>query len=229
VRITSYAASKILPLQIVATLIRSYTGESEFSESATDSLANQNRSVWIAVVRRSPRSVGHIHGQKSVIDCIISGPTHIALRDTDKAQVSHCISECETNSLLRKFWKDEEILQKLFLKEEDEQCEKHFSIHSHISEGRYTVQLSFKTGSPIDIGESLPITAALYARMENRLQSRPEISKQYYDFLEEYLEVGNMESVTESKTTLFKPVYIPLSISCRCSRFKQYYKITRRF
>jgi hypothetical protein len=43
----------------------------------------------------------------------------------------------------------------------------------------------------------------------DRLQSHPEISKQYYDFLYEYLEFSYMETVTESKAMLFKPVYIP--------------------
>jgi hypothetical protein len=45
--------------------------------------------------------------------------------------------------------------------------------------------------------------------MESRLQSRPEISKQYHKFLHEYLEFDHMESVTEGATTLFKSVYIP--------------------
>jgi hypothetical protein len=45
--------------------------------------------------------------------------------------------------------------------------------------------------------------------MESRLQSRPEISKQYYEFLREYLELDHMEPVTESVTTSSKPVYIP--------------------
>jgi len=45
--------------------------------------------------------------------------------------------------------------------------------------------------------------------MENRLQSHPKISKQYYDFFHEYFEFSHMEPVTKSKAMLFKPVYIP--------------------
>jgi hypothetical protein len=45
--------------------------------------------------------------------------------------------------------------------------------------------------------------------MENRLQSRLKISKQYHEFLHEYLELNHMESVSEDATTLFKPIYIP--------------------
>jgi len=123
--------------------------------------------------------------------------------------VSLCITECDTNILLRKFWENKEIPQKLslYLKKEDEQCKRHFVSHSRTAESRYTV--SFKTGPPIDIVDSLQIATTLYARMQSRLQSQPEIFKQYDDFLHEYLELGHMESVTEGATTLFKLVYIP--------------------
>jgi hypothetical protein len=43
------------------------------------------------------------------------------------------------------------------------------------------VRLPFKTGPPIVIGDSRQITTNLYARMESRLQSRPEISRPYTD------------------------------------------------
>jgi hypothetical protein len=85
---------------------------------------------------------------------IISDPTNIAPRNADKAQVWLCISESDTNSLLRKFWEDEEIAQNLPLKEEDKKYKKYFvSIHPRTSEDRYRMRLSFKTASPKEIGE----------------------------------------------------------------------------
>jgi len=61
--------------------------------------------------------------------------------------------------------------------------EKYFvCTHSRTAEGKYTVRLPFKTGSPIDIGNSLPIATA----RTSRLQSSLEISKQYYNLLHEY-------------------------------------------
>jgi len=71
------------------------------------------------------------------------------------------------------------------------------------------VRLPFKAGPPIAIGDSLQIATALHTRIKGRLQSRPEISQQYYEFLREYLELSHMESVTEGVTTPFQPVYIP--------------------
>jgi hypothetical protein len=138
--------------------------------------------------------------------------------------VSLYIAECDTNILLRKFWEDEKIPQKLLLKEEDEQCENHFvSTHSHTAGGRYIVRLPFKAGPPIAIGDSLQIAIALHTHMEGRLQSRPEISQQYHEFFCEYLELGHMEPVTERATTPFQPVYIPH----HDSGIKQHHQITR--
>jgi hypothetical protein len=100
--------------------------------------------------------------------------------------------------------------QKLLLKEENEQCERHFvSTHSRTEGGRYTVRLPFKAGPPIDIGDSLQIATTLHSRIESRCNLVLRLANNIMNFLHEYLELGHMESVTEGATTLFKPVYIP--------------------
>jgi hypothetical protein len=132
---------------------------------------------------------------------VISGSTGITPCNADKAQVLLCISECDTNTLLCKFWEDEEIAQKLLFKEEET------TSSLLILAWRKIDTQYFKTGPPINIGDSLP--TALYTRMESRFQSRPEISRQYYDFLHQYLELGHIKSVTDDAATFFKPVYIP--------------------
>jgi hypothetical protein len=58
--------------------------------------------------------------QKTVFGWILSNPTSVAPPDPDKAHVSLCTAKCDTNILLRKFWEDEEVPQKLPVKEEDE-------------------------------------------------------------------------------------------------------------
>jgi hypothetical protein len=115
--------------------------------------------------------------QKAVFGWIRSGPAGIAQPDPDKAHVLLCTAECDTNTLLRTFWEDEEVPQKLPLKEKDEQCENHsVSTHSRTVGSRYIVKLSFKTGPLIAIGDSLQIATAVHTCMEGRLQSRLEIS-----------------------------------------------------
>jgi len=99
------------------------------------------------------------------------------------------------------------------------------SVHSRMPDGISMVRLSFKTGSPVDIDDSLSIATALYARKESRLRSQPEIRKQYNeflreyhelkqhdDFLHEYCKLGHVELLTKGRILLFKPVYILLCI-----------------
>jgi hypothetical protein len=149
--------------------------------------------------------------QKTIFGWIISDPAGIAPYDTDKAHVSLCTVECDTDVLLRKFWEDEEIPQKLSLRRKTSNPRDISSLLTPVRRriDTNTVRLPFKAGPPIDIGDSLQIATALHTRMEDRLQSHPEISRQYHEFLCEYLELGHMESMTESATTPFKPVYIP--------------------
>jgi len=95
--------------------------------------------------------------------------------------MSHCISDGDTNSLLRRFWEDEKISQPWSLRKEDAQCEQRFiSTRSRRADGRYVVRLMpVKAGGPGNLGDLLPMAAKLYARKESKLRSRPEIRKQY--------------------------------------------------
>jgi len=96
----------------------------------------------------------------------------LAPRNVDIAQVSHCISDGETNTLLQ-FSENEEIHQPLLLTEEETRGEQRVVLaHFRTPDGIYMVRLPFKIGSPVDISDSLPIATALYARMESRLRSR---------------------------------------------------------
>jgi len=141
-------------------------------------------------------------------------------RNADIAQESHCIDD-DTNSLLHKFWKDEEIHQSLPLMYEYKQCEQQFgSLHSYMPDSIYKMQSSFSKDSPRVNADSLPI-AISYARLESRSRTRPEIRKHYYeflreyrelkpcdDFLHEYCELNHVELVTEGRVSLFKIVCI---------------------
>jgi len=111
-----------------------------------------------------------------------------APRNADTTQVSPCIDD-DTTSLLHKFWEDEKIHQLLPLKNEDKPCKQHsVSTHFCMPDGIFMMRLSFKTDSPKDIGDSLPIANTLHARKKSRLRSRSEIRKRYDEFLREYRE-----------------------------------------
>jgi len=166
-------------------------------------------SLLLDDLRQGP--LGTPTAQNTALDWIISGPTEVARSNLegDLAQVSHCVSDDDTNSLLWRFWEDEEVSQLWSLKE-DAQYEQHFiSTHSRKADGRYVVRLPFKAGGTVDLGDSLPTATALSARMESRLRPRLEMREQYSDFLREYRELSHMELASPERVPRFKPVYIP--------------------
>nr|XP_012230570.1 PREDICTED: uncharacterized protein LOC105676913 [Linepithema humile] len=141
---------------------------------------------------------------------ILSGPTGNQESPSEEASVLNCVLTQDVNSLLQRFWEDEEISLSPPLTEEEERCERHFDdTHSRSQDGRYVVRLPFKHAPPIDIGDSLSIVLSCYNRLEKRLESRAEICSQYSDFLEEYRSLGHMKPVASMDRTDFIPVYIP--------------------
>lgn len=210
-RITSYAASQIRSLATWPHLRDLPLADpNPASQHPIHMLigADLYGSLLSGEIRQGP--LGTPTAQKTVIGWILSGPTGTSPAKGDDISVLHCTSECDTNSLLRKFWEVEEVSDEPPLSEEDNQCENHFaSTHSRTPHGRYIVRLPFKSNFPINIGESLSIARSLYARTESRLRSRPEITVPYNEFLREYLELGHMEPVKESETPSYTPVYIP--------------------
>ncbi|XP_067216874.1 uncharacterized protein [Linepithema humile] len=158
-------------------------------------------------VRQGPHSTPT--AQSTVLGWILSGPTGNRELASEEASVLNCVLTQDVNSLLQRFWEDEEISLSPPLIEEEERCEHHFDdTHSRSQDGRYVVRLPFKYTPPIDIGDSLSIALSCYNKLEKRLQSRAEIRSQYRDFLGEYRSLGHI-SVASTDRTDFIPVYIP--------------------
>ncbi|XP_067214141.1 uncharacterized protein [Linepithema humile] len=159
-------------------------------------------------VRQGP--LGTPIAQSTALGWILSGPTKNRESASEKASVLNCVLTQDVNSLLQRFWEDEEISLSPLLTEEEERCERHFDdTHSRSQDGRYVVRLPFKNAPPIDIGDSLSIALSCYNRLEKRLQSRAEIRSQYRNFLDKYRSLGHMKPVASTDRTDFIPVYIP--------------------
>jgi len=69
-------------------------------------------------LRQGP--LGTPTAQRTALGWIISGPTGLAPRRADVAQVSHCILDSDTDALLHKLWEHEEIRHPLSLKDEEQ-------------------------------------------------------------------------------------------------------------
>ncbi|XP_070167574.1 uncharacterized protein [Polyergus mexicanus] len=152
------------------------------------------------------RSVGQPFAQNSIIGWIISG-TLTSLESRDSFQSTMTSVHCPCGSIsahhtlnsrslkeeLRRFWEIEELPRQSIFTPQEQQCEEHFcSTHYRESDGRYIVRLPFKTSPPIDIGNSRFRAEKMVNSLVRRFRDKPELAKEYSDFISEYQRLGHM-------------------------------------
>lgn len=127
-------------------------------------------SVILEGIRKG--SLTQSFAQNSLFGWVISGPASSHSISSHSVTVSHCSLESD----LRKFWEIEELSQVSILSPEEKQCEQHFcDTHSRNPEGRYTVRLPFKSGPPINIGDSHAIARRMLTTLNRRLNKNPDL------------------------------------------------------
>lgn len=90
---------------------------------------------------------------------------------------------------MRRFWELEEIKVKKFQSYMEVEMEKHFvQTYQRLLDGRFIVKLPFQQPPEI-LGESRAIAIKRLATIEKKLKSQPELSKQYTEFMDEYIEL----------------------------------------
>ncbi|XP_070162567.1 uncharacterized protein [Polyergus mexicanus] len=168
-------------------------------------------------------SVGQPFAQNSIFGWIISGPlTSLERNDPsqstmtfghcDRGRISahHTISSPSLEEELRRFWEIEELPRQSILTPQEKQCEEHFSsTHYRDSDGRYIVRLPFKTSPPIDIGKSRFRAEKMLNSLVRRLRDKPEVAKEYFDFISEYERLGHMRPVPMPQGDKEPAVYLP--------------------
>jgi len=175
-------------------------------------------SLLLSNLRQGPLSIST--AQKTTIGWIISIPTGIALNTVQCRIVFPNITQ--TRCSVVSFGKMRRFLSNYFLRKKTHNVRNISFTYSRISDGRYMMRLSFKTGNPIDIGDSLLIIIILYARMESRLQSQLEIRNIMTFF-------ANISSSVICSLYQKEKFHSNPSISYIKSRFKQYHEITHHF
>lgn len=124
--------------------------------------------------------------------------------------VHHCLTLPSLEDEIKKFWEVEELPQRSPLSAEDEQCETHFrATFSRRSDGRYVVRLPFKTGPPIDIGDSRFKAERQLDSLMRRVQARSELFAVYNEFMTDYESRDHMRAVPDSINSSEQRVYIP--------------------
>ncbi|XP_011858859.1 PREDICTED: uncharacterized protein LOC105556383 [Vollenhovia emeryi] len=151
--------------------------------------------------------------QNTVLGWIISGPTaHPRPLSQPSIGVHHSSVTDDLDQTFRRFWEIEEVPTSEKLTPEEKACDDHFhSTHSRNSEGRYIVRLPFKTGPPINIGESRHTALQNYLCTETRLKTDSKKSTEYHNFLKEYSDLGHILRVSEPEklNNSTQIVYIP--------------------
>ncbi len=96
---------------------------------------------------------------------------------------SHHI-QCDTDSILRRFWKIEELPPQCHMTAEEKLCESNFSqTHTRDLNGRFVLKFPLKT--PLQaFGSSRERAIARPKQVERRLEKNPDFRKQYHDFYE---------------------------------------------
>ncbi|XP_051176778.1 uncharacterized protein LOC127291622 [Leptopilina boulardi] len=155
---------------------------------------------------------GSLTAQATIFGWIISGLIDASLTPSVLSLNANVkISTEELHDAVVRFWNLEEIPTAPSLTEEQLRCEEHFnSTFKCLLSGRYMVRLPFKSGPPINIGQSFGRTKMILDRVLRRLREKPKQFEMYKDFLSEYLELDHMRLVEENEfDKSSQTVYIP--------------------
>lgn len=115
----------------------------------------------------------------------------------------------ELNSLLKKFWEDENIPATRPITPEESFCERLYTqTTTRHQNGRYIVKLPFKEEFPekVFLDTSRFVALAQYARIEKTLSQNKELQTQFKAVLQEYLSLDHMEE-TSSKEIVSQGKY----------------------
>ncbi|XP_013164455.1 PREDICTED: uncharacterized protein LOC106115573 [Papilio xuthus] len=158
---------------------------------------------------------GYPLAQNTKFGWILSGEVKEAgaqLETCHNVVVSLHSAHSDESELLRKFWElesDQYDIEKTYLTEEEQLCEKLFAVTTRRDEsGRYVVNLPFRTPDPkCKYGHSKQIAQKRFLILEKRFLRDPDMKKGYVKVINEYLDLGHMEKVEDKEKT--DAVYLP--------------------
>lgn len=121
-----------------------------------------------------------------------------------------CASNGDLNKTIQQFWEIEEVPCVSKLTQLEQECELHFkNTHSREKDGRYKVRYPFKSGPPINIGNSRKYAEKSLLNLSKTLSKSSETLKQYNDFMSDYEKQGHMSRVVEKQNGQSQEVYLP--------------------
>ncbi|KPJ07794.1 hypothetical protein RR48_12636 [Papilio machaon] len=146
--------------------------------------------------------------QNTTLGYIIFGTIDDSLQSTqENIIVMHQITNLD--DMLKSLW-EIDTTSKRKLTQDEQICEELFqNTTSRSSNGRYIVQLPFKTDNPKSMeGNSREIALRRFKQLESKLERSPGLKQKYNEVLEEYLTMGHMEKIPQ-QDIVKKGVYLP--------------------
>ncbi|XP_071575751.1 uncharacterized protein [Temnothorax nylanderi] len=161
-------------------------------------------------IRKGSR--GQPLAQNTVLGWVLSGPATDSQARPRTVTAQHCSNSPSLDEELRRFWEIEEIPRARAgpLSPEEQQCEDHFlATHWRRSDGRYVIRFPFKTGPPIEIGDSYNSAERQLRGLERRLNADERLATEYRAFIEEYERLEHIKRVPADASASSQCVYIP--------------------
>lgn len=150
--------------------------------------------------------------QNTALGWVLTGPvpTNNVVATAPAQCVATAISlHVEVESDMRRFWQIEEVSEADRLSEAERVCEAHFEqTHRRNVDGRYVVRLPF-TGDPAEqLGDSRDAAERRLRQIEKRLGAKPDLRRQYCEFMREYAALGHMRPATRPAASV-PSYYLP--------------------
>ncbi|XP_047987201.1 uncharacterized protein LOC125227053 [Leguminivora glycinivorella] len=132
------------------------------------------------------------------------------------------LSTCQLDTKLQRFWELESIPDYPHLTKDELRCESIFvETHTRDENGKYTVSLPFKENAP-PLGDSRAIALSRLTKLEARLSRDPALRENYNKCIQEYLDLGHMEPVSDLASPGISPYYLPHHIIVKSSTTTKY-------
>ncbi|XP_075157708.1 uncharacterized protein LOC142230974 [Haematobia irritans] len=154
--------------------------------------------------------LGSLVAQQTVFGWIVTGPAND--RDSGRVvRVSHC-TRVSIDEQLTRFWEVEEVGRDTTMSKDDWLCENIYkNTTKRMANGRYMVDLPFKTENPLFASKNSNRYVALcqFLRNEKSLSRKPHLKEMYDEVIKEYLSLGHMEKVETPNIEACDYFYLP--------------------
>lgn len=170
--------------------------------------------IWGTIIRDGIVRGGQNEpfAQSTQLGWVVFGPAEIespVAAAVRSLQVRTSDDEPRLTELLQMFLQFEEIAAPAPSPSEPDICEKIFmDTFSRTADGRYIVQIPFRTDAPI-LGNSHPLALRQFHQLERRLVADPDLKEKYVAFINEYIALDHMREVTDQLGDPSQCFYIP--------------------